>query len=162
MVKQGIYYLQDLQWFLKTISQEFYTQKNPLFSFDSSIGSHCRHVIEFYTQFLNFYSTNEINYDDRQRDLSIETELKTAIVKLDNIQNILANTDFVFEKQLELVNNHALTTTTIGREINYLAEHNVHHLAIIRLMAEALNFSFADLPNFGIAHATQVARMAQN
>jgi len=31
-------------------------------------------------------------------------------------------------------------------------------LALIRLMAEVLNFNFSEMHNFGIAHSTQVAQ----
>ena len=60
--------LTEQQDLLGKISTEIYTYQIP--SLDgSTIGGHTRHIIEFLEILLNSYHTNQINYDDRQRNL---------------------------------------------------------------------------------------------
>jgi hypothetical protein len=55
-----------------------YTQSIP--SLDgSTIGGHTRHIIEFLEILRNSYHTNQINYDERQRNPELEQNPEKAI-----------------------------------------------------------------------------------
>ena len=162
MADQGLIYLYNLNSFLKSIDNNLYTLKLDKFPFTGNIGAHCRHIIEFYTQFLNFYKTKTLDYDGRQRDLLIESDIDTAKSKILTVIEVLENQDFNSNTVLSLLNNGQLSSTTIGRELNYLAEHNVHHMAIIRILAETIPFDFSEIAQFGIAVSTKGHRISES
>lgn len=124
---------------------------------NSSIGQHSRHILEFYLCLFNGFDTGEVCYDTRQRDLQIENDLDYSITildqiieKLDGIQvNQNVNLVTSFEQDIAQV-----VQSNYGRELVYLIEHTIHHLAIINI---ALQESFPNVivpANFGVAFST--------
>src|SRR5689334_999981 len=63
------------------LHQEEYTQSLGLL-FNNSIGKHLRHIIEFYDLVLTSYDSGQLNYDLRNRDLTLENDKQVAIHKL--------------------------------------------------------------------------------
>jgi len=47
--------------------------------FGASIGQHVRHVLEFYQVVLKGIESKRINYDERDRNVLIETKTQVAI-----------------------------------------------------------------------------------
>lgn len=123
---------------------------------NSTIGQHVRHIIEFYSCLYLGIEENMIDYDARQRDLQIETDLNYSLEALDEIcfklesdfddSNLLLNANFGHEA--------IIVQTTFQRELTYLIEHTIHHLAIIRIaISDAM--PHIQLPlNFGVAFST--------
>jgi hypothetical protein len=100
----------------------------------SSIGQHTRHIVEFYQCLLAGSTTGEVNYDARERKLEIETDKHFAIDCLENCTTQLMQIDG--DKSLVmkafLADKIVALPTSLFRELNYLIEHTVHHLAIIQ------------------------------
>jgi hypothetical protein len=70
--------LTEQQNLLRKVSAKMYTQSIP--SLDgSTIGGHTRHIIEFLEILRNSYHTNQINYDERQRNPELEQNPEKAI-----------------------------------------------------------------------------------
>ena len=53
----------------------------------ASIGQHLRHSAEFYLCLFQGIATQTVNYDERKRDLLIETDRKHAIKILSHLSD---------------------------------------------------------------------------
>lgn len=153
--------LTEQQNLLKKISAEMYTQSIP--SLDgSTIGGHTRHIIEFLEILLNSYHTNEINYDERQRNLELEKNPEKAIQAISEIiSNInLSNKNLMMH---QTVGNVSLEIpTNFFRELLYNIEHCIHHQALIKVAFNEIKMSHLLNKNFGIAPSTIQYRETQN
>ena len=88
-----------------------YTKKINLLS-NSTIGEHTRHIIEVFEQLLSGYETENINYDNRKRDIRIQQNIDFATERIANIIQQLERKD----KQLLLTtvyNNQKISTIQI-------------------------------------------------
>lgn len=124
---------------------------------DVSIGQHARHIIEFYICLFNSLESGVVNYDSRERDLRIESDLEYALLQLNTII-VKFKTNFIdVNISLEFslgMDSFSKVNTTFYRELTYLIEHTIHHLAIINIAIKA-EFQKISLPsNFGVAYST--------
>ncbi len=115
----------------------------------SSIGEHVRHTIEYCDNFVNGVELGYINYDERPRNAVWSQDQKAAADKLQSLQKIMNEyaTDESRIKISEAVNfgeKPPVIMSTIAREYVFVAAHIVHHLAIIKLIAEANGISLGD------------------
>lgn len=129
---------------------------------EGSIGQHCRHVIELFKELLIGYETGNVNYEKRQRDLILETNLEQAIIQINGILNSIQKPN----KNLQLYCNLGKgetefeLNTNYYRELFYNLEHSVHHMALIRIGIQAL--TNLEIPeSFGVAAATIQYRRKQ-
>jgi hypothetical protein len=153
--ESNVHVLQQLLAILDQLDNTAYSSKLDVLS-ASSIGMHVRHILEFYT--CLFMEADIINYDNRKRNLRLETDTDYAI---ENIVLILATINNIEEdKMIQLAGTESfrdetyMVTTTLSRELQYLSEHSIHHMAIIKI---ALQSSFPTVnmhQHFGIAFAT--------
>lgn len=122
----------------------------------NSIGKHVRHVVEFF-ECLNLGCTHlTINYDDRKRNLFLETDPDYTLMRIGELQHEI---DDYEEKMLTLMVDYGTGKqsiyTTLFRELAYNIEHTVHHLAIIKIGMER-HFPHVNLgSNLGVAYSTQ-------
>jgi uncharacterized damage-inducible protein DinB len=143
---------------IKSLSREEYTNQLKVLN-GSTVGQHVRHVLEFYIEFEKGYKIGTIAYDNRIRNLEFEVNQELVIRELQNIINQLNNHNL--EKDLLLESNHGLSNkdivkskTSCRREIVYVLDHAVHHLAIIKI-AMQVAYSHIELnTNLGIAPST--------
>lgn len=122
----------------------------------SSVGQHTRHVIELFQCLLAGYASGTICYDDRKRDVRIESDPLfakqllagiAASIEQENTELKLAGVyDEVSTEQLHL-------TTNYSRELLYNLEHTVHHMALIRVALKELKTELVG-GYFGIASST--------
>ena len=149
--------LRGIKTFLSSINQGVFVYKS---SNESSIGAHIRHVLEF-LELLRSTLVEEstfINYDLRQRNIEVETDINEATIFLDGLISFYQNSSLIEEKSISLrqeFDGEAIdTTTSVTREIVYNIEHVVHHLAIIKLQLKK-NWPSIDVSdNFGVAEST--------
>ena len=66
-----------------------YTENLPVLNY-SSIGQHVRHTIEFFQCLIKGASTGTVDYDSRERNLLIETNLPVVLTTLTEIENSIA------------------------------------------------------------------------
>ncbi|MBK8225768.1 MAG: hypothetical protein IPK70_01170 [Flavobacteriales bacterium] len=108
--------------------------------FGSSIGGHFRHILEFYTCLLTRDDEHRFSYDRRRRDPVIEESVIAARACASLCNGLLA--DEISDRELimasSLPGDEVLTEqrTTLARELAYLADHSVHHLAMVRIALE--------------------------
>lgn len=152
--------LTDQQNLLRKVSAKMYTHTIP--SLDgSTIGGHTRHIIEFLEILLNSYHTDQINYDERQRNLELEKNPEKAIQA---ISEILSNINLPNKNLMmhQTVGNVSLEIpTNFFRELLYNIEHCIHHQALIKVAFKEIKMSHLLNKNFGIAPSTIQYRETQ-
>lgn len=124
----------------------------------SSIGQHVRHILEFYLCIV--HSKEEvICYDDRPRDVRIESDRVFALELMDVLQQILSQP--FPDAVIRLRTNMSVETcesqylhSSRYRELVYAFEHGVHHQAIIKIGLNELDKSELIDAHFGVAPST--------
>jgi uncharacterized damage-inducible protein DinB len=123
----------------------------------STIGQHVRHITEFYLCALKGYENGIVNYDARERNILIEIDKDFTIKTLENVKQQLQflNSDRNLTLKSKFGGNEAIEIpSSFFRELTYLIEHTIHHLAIIKI---GLNEVYPEInipKNFGVAHST--------
>lgn len=149
--------LGQLSDLLEQFEPEEYTKPLDVIS-GNTVGKHVRHIVEFYVCLVQGMKKGIVNYDDRKRDLGLETKLDYV---QSTIQHILSDVfkqpmDVPMEIQMQLQPNEnpICIQTTFFRELAYNLEHTIHHFALIRIALES-EFKDIMLPaSFGIAYST--------
>lgn len=132
----------------------------------ATLGQHMRHILEFYQCLLAGYQDGMVCYDKRARDHRIETDRNYAIALMADLETRLNKIEDNPTLVLEyLVGKQSVMTfevrTSYQREIVYLAEHAVHHLALMAVILR-VHFPHISLPeHFGVADATVRHRNTQ-
>ena len=147
--------IQQLTAVLEQLTAEQYCAASVNLS-GSSIGQHTRHIIELYQCLLQGYDQQSVCYDNRKRDVQLETDLSFAKQSLQHIASSIVKDDI----QLQLAGVYDAEaqeplqlSTNYYRELLYNYEHTIHHLALIRVgLKEAGVTSVAE--DFGIASST--------
>ncbi|MDV3616168.1 hypothetical protein CMU80_01735 [Elizabethkingia anophelis] len=151
--------LSEINNLINKLSQEQYNAKLEVLT-QASIGQHVRHIIEFYQCLFDAAHTMEVNYDARQRDLRLETNIHFASDTIENLINILSNVkqDFpvTFFADYSTSDGEApiLIQTTFYRELAYNLEHSIHHQALIKVAITAMNLTALIADTFGYAPST--------
>jgi hypothetical protein len=147
--------LQSLSRLLLNLTDEQFNKKVAHLG-NSSIGGHTRHVIELLQCAIDGYSTGEVDYVNRKRNLALETDRIFAQVVLQQLDGFIKVPDRQLslvveqiEDAIELTN----VTTTYYREVVYNTEHTIHHLALIKVAIIDMKLDILD-NNFGMAYTT--------
>ena len=92
------------------------------------IAPHVRHVIEHYRALIHCHLTTnyEMSYEKKKRDFGLEKEAHYAIHALRGIDNMSKMIDRFRTVQVDGMKS------TLGRELGYCQDHQVHHEALIR------------------------------
>ncbi len=147
--------LEQLKSCLSQLKSQEYSTSLTIFS-GSSIGQHTRHIIEFYQCLLKQANNGIINYDLRERDLRIETDLKEVLKIISSLQKQLPLLTLNNEIFLQGMLGGEINTvqSSISRELLYVIEHSVHHMAILKI---GIFNAFPQVKlsaNFGVAEST--------
>jgi hypothetical protein len=128
--------------------------------YSASIGGHYRHVLEYFQCVIRGIRCGAINYDARERNPRLETEVTYATIATCDVLRAIKNyTDADLARPCKVVNSISFSSTqpsviesNVGRELAYCVGHAIHHYAIIRLICSHLG---VEVPNeFGIAPST--------
>ncbi|MYI01541.1 MAG: DinB family protein, partial [Gammaproteobacteria bacterium] len=115
---------------------------------NSSIGAHVRHIVDRYQCVLNGLAVGCIDYDDRKRGTSVETDVRVAAGALAETRGRFENLDLdacgaeISVRELVHYNGEpTVAASTLDRELMGLITHSIHHLAIIAMIARSASFS---------------------
>ncbi len=140
---------------LELLEKEQYAYAGKTLS-NASIGQHVRHIIEMFTCLEAGYHSGIINYENRKRDVAIETDQAIAIDRLKKICQHLdkENKTLVMEGRYDEASEAPVFfDTNYYREIAYNLEHAIHHMALIKVGIREV--SAIDIPDsFGVAAST--------
>jgi hypothetical protein len=146
LVKSTLHTLQNTNVLLTTLSNATLGNTS-IAPYHSSIGSHVRHILDFYDCILVEGST--IDLTARKRQLEVETNCDAALRYLKTLQEKLIKLD------AKMLNKPVLVTDDLGLgkiEIAYtfsalLAQansHAIHHYAIINYILHGLQIAVED------------------
>lgn len=155
LLEQGIQLLENLD-------DELYSKSEATVA-SSGIGSHFRHLIDYYERFfagVGPTGDGHLDYDQRQRDPDVEQRTATAQERLRGIAKRLAE---LTQRQLpELLTvkmdsaeedaNAPRSQSSVERELQFLMSHTVHHFALIAVILRLNGSEVA--PEFGVAPST--------
>lgn len=145
LIEANIRWLRQAQHLLEGISDSLYTD-SPESIAPHRVGGHMRHILDFYQCFLSGLEGGHIDYDARERDILIETNRNAACARIAEIVEDL-------ETLLDLRGDRILwirtedceaqgvadqfLTSSIGRELQVLSSHTIHHFALIAMTLRA-------------------------
>lgn len=157
LVNENIGILTQSEKLIADLTDELFVD-NKIPPFQSGVGKHIRHVLDFYHAFIAA-EDDKINYDHRNRSMAIETKrmhaveaIRQIIHRLETIQDVdhrvLSNNDDGGHRSPE----HAFSMSSVGRELQFLASHTVHHFAIIAMIL--VQKGYTPPKDFGVAAST--------
>lgn len=123
----------------------------------SSVGAQYRHVLDHYRAFLDGLAEGRVDYDARRRDRAVETERGAAAA---DTRRVIHGLQALAGRGTEAAVSVIMSCTpdragdprssSLGRELDFLVSHTVHHYAIIRLLLahpEAVDAAFGIAPS---------------
>lgn len=120
---------------------------------NASIGQHVRHTIEIAQSLVNGYISGEINYEKRNRDLEIETSLKYASKICEELVLLINRGEKKLVLKEESESSYYSIKTSYERELHFVLEHTIHHMALIKTGLNILKIDLTD-DSFGVAYST--------
>ncbi len=122
----------------------------------ASVGTHFRHNLDFVNNFLEGVETGELDYNERERDLEVETNRQKAISRFQEVVERLENlTPETLEKKIfvrsETIEN-LWCDSSVLRELEFLQSHTIHHFALIQTKLASDGYQVP--PGFGVAPST--------
>jgi len=149
--------LRQLDQLLAELSPENYQREDEILS-GSSIGMHVRHILEFVNCVVLAKDNQIVCYDDRKRDINLQTDLFQAREFLaslvDTVKTINPETKVSLRGCYGCKETEYNLNSTIERELAYNIEHAIHHMAMIKIAVKALYPHISIAPDFGVAHST--------
>ena len=137
---------------LRQLTNDEFTQKNPELS-NATIGEHMRHIIELIGCLLENYDLGIINYDDRKRDLLLQTDKNKAITIIQKYLVAIEKPNKKLSLSYNYFSTSELLETNYFRELVYNLEHSIHHQALIKVALH--NLPHIKISNsFGVAPST--------
>lgn len=119
----------------------------------ATIGEHTRHIIEMFECLQNQYESGVVNYDLRQRNLLIQSDVTIANQAIEAVLSQLEKANKILHLQ-QIVDGEELTIeSNYNRELLYNLEHCIHHQALIKVALIQHNSVAVDA-NFGVARST--------
>lgn len=124
-------------------------------------GSHLRHILEFYECFLSGLASSHIDYDSRKRDLSVEANRQAAQERICSIirrfedEPALRTDSIVWVRMEDSAESDVpapLLVSSVGRELQVLSSHTIHHFALMAVVLRALGVPVDT--EFGMAPST--------
>ena len=120
---------------------------------NATVGEHTRHIIEMFQCLEKQYDSGIINYDARNRDYQIQTNIAFAKEAIVTILNQLDKPNKNLQLQQIVDGEELLIDSNYHRELLYNLEHCIHHQALIKVAILQMDHIQID-ENFGVARST--------
>lgn len=133
--------------------------------YPSGVGGHFRHCLEHVQLLLAAAGTSRLDYDQRQRDLHLETDRGAAIHLAERlIQGLEGLTDAQIATPIEVRMDcgdgqraAALwMPSSLGRELQFMVSHTTHHYALMAMILRHQGLEPG--ADFGVASSTLLHR----
>lgn len=132
--------------------------------YHSSIGTHIRHILDFYNCIFNLNVDNKIDLTARSRNKEIETNCGCAQSYLEEIIKKLNSANFKIKETVFVIDDLGMGKIeilyTYGALLAHANSHTIHHYAIINYILNGLNINFKD-ENFGYNPTTPNNTLAE-
>lgn len=120
--------------------------------YNSSVGSHLRHILDFYDCIFRCDIDLKVDLTARSRNKEVEQQCCSARSYLDTIIRKLETFNLNMATEVDVIDDLGMGKIEIAYSISALMaqanSHTIHHYAIINYILEGLNINFED-PNFG-------------
>jgi uncharacterized damage-inducible protein DinB len=143
---------------VERLDEAYFTYRSELCP-GGTVGAHFRHCLDFYDSFLEGLGSGRIDYDDRKRDAASESAPARAV---ERFRDVLRSLEAVPERDRGrplLVRGDGSREgdggrcgSTVGRELQFLLSHTIHHFALIGFMLRAKGLEVD--ASFGVAPST--------
>jgi hypothetical protein len=124
-------------------------------------GAHLRHILEFYSCFLEGLESSHIDYDARRRDEAVEYSREAALAAIRSIIRALETSRDLRQQRIIWVRMEdaeanaipdSYMESSVSRELQVLSSHTIHHFALIAI---TLRMHGVELDSdFGMAPST--------
>ncbi|MCP5537186.1 MAG: hypothetical protein H7A51_13280 [Akkermansiaceae bacterium] len=172
LIEANLHYLQQAAALVDALEDGSYVRAEPMF-YNSTVGGHLRHCLDHYESFARGVSEGKIDYDCRCRDQQVENKTHVARSRINTIigllerladqtpnKSVLIKMDCggASQRGQDNANNCAggagelWQSSTLGRELQFLVSHTVHHFAMIRGICQRAGESLD--ADFGMAPST--------
>lgn len=125
----------------------------------STIGSHIRHILDFYDGIFNIDSDKVIDLTARTRNKLVENYCNCALGYLNDIMGKLRSFDENLEIQVIVKDDLGMGIIeipyTLAAIFSQANSHTIHHYAIINYILHGLNFQLED-ESFGYNPTTAI------
>lgn len=126
----------------------------------SPVGAQYRHVLEHYQCLIEGIPDGRVDYDARRRDEAIERsrtrahEATAALIDaLGGLAEVSPDLPLLVQMQCDPDRGApGWARSTLGRELQFLVSHVVHHFALIKLLVSEDGIALD--PEFGVAPST--------
>ena len=116
--------------------------------YHSSIGTHIRHILDFYDCVLSGSQNNKIDLTARRRNKDVESSCTCAQEYLNKVEQKLKSANFIMEDTVKVVDDLGLGKTeipyTYGALLAQANSHTIHHYAIINYIFDRLDIKVED------------------
>lgn len=158
IIKSNIQTLEKADVILSKLSNELLSDATTA-PYYSSIGSHMRHILDFYNCIFNISDENKIDLTIRSRNTLIENSCEAAKMYLNTTLETLKKIDNHSNKAIIVIDDLGLgaieIATTLESILAQANSHTIHHYAIINYILNNLNITIED-PNFGFNYTTPI------
>ena len=114
----------------------------------SSIGTHIRHILDFYDCIFNMNSNKRIDLTKRSRNKEVESDCGCAKDYLNAIVEKLKSATFSMNESVVVIDDLGLGKTeiayTYGSLLAQANSHTIHHYAIINYIFDSLGVVIFD------------------
>ena len=147
IIKSTLITIEKSKSLLSVLSDEELSN-NSISPYYSSIGSHIRHIYDFYDCSLKIDENNRVDLTDRLRIKSIENSCCSALEHIDELIDRIKNIDFDINNEITVIDD--LGTGRINIKYTFSAllaqanSHTIHHYAIINYILDRLNIKIVD------------------
>jgi hypothetical protein len=115
----------------------------------SCIGSHIRHILDFYNCIFDGIASEKVNLINRNRDERIQSDCDYALVNVDRIVRKLENIEGLSLDKIYYVSDNlglgeVKVKHTLGSILAQANSHAIHHYAIINYILDRLGIIIED------------------
>lgn len=122
----------------------------------STVGAQFRHVLDFVDLFLQGVKVGRIDFASRKRDARVEKDRAFAIAQFENAIDRVSELSDASRTMMVSVRSETdprnWFVSSVGREVDYVTSHTVHHFALIAQKLSSCGINCAN--SFGLAQST--------
>jgi len=157
LIRANLHFLDQAERLLVQVADGDYGEAVETF-YGSTLGQHLRHCLDHYISLLAGLDKAKVDYDCRARQEDLESSTASAI---EEVLRVRSELEALLMRQAPrdlLVKMNCGTDdadwqpSTLGRELQFLVSHTVHHFAMMGGMCHQLGVALED--DFGVAPAT--------
>lgn len=124
----------------------------------SCVGSHIRHILDFYNCILKGENSGEIDLTARERDVKMEQDCEYASINVDRVLTAVGRLKNAEKKVIvidDLGAGKVALPYTLAAVLAQANSHTIHHYAIISYILDRLHVKVTDA-SFGYNPTTPV------